>query len=253
MDGRRDRCMYDTTTSRASEGKVTEVLCYELTLAPANSQDLRSFVGGVPPLPIGSRWPSCGMCGDDLTHFLDVELPDNSSPFKAGSRLQVFACRGHDDIAGTIYSNYEQFRSAALAKRLPDNYWNINDGHYLLRLLPPNSPVICGPKENRLALQNLSLTPIEDSEIRPVLSFKLFGQPSWAQDAEEHVCCCGSPMRLLLQIPDSAGFDMVPGAPEQPNSFSRSQYCLFLGNELYLLACTAQCHPLALWPVLQHS
>jgi hypothetical protein len=59
-------------------------------------------------------------------------------------------------------------------------------------------------------------------------------------------------MRLLLQIPDGFGFDMAEGAPEQPNSFSCSKYCLFLANELYLLACTAQCHPLALWPALQN-
>jgi hypothetical protein len=84
------------------------------------------------------------------------------------------------------------------------------------------------------------------------MGLKLFGHPSWAQDPENHLCCCGKPMRLLLQIPESAGFDMAAGAPQQPNSFWGSQYCLFLGNELYLLACTAQCHPLALWPVLQH-
>jgi hypothetical protein len=60
-------------------------------------------------------------------------------------------------------------------------------------------------------------------------------------------------MRLLLQIPEGFGFEMAPGALPQPNSFSTKQYCLFLGNELYLLGCTRQCHPLAVLPVLQHS
>jgi hypothetical protein len=192
------------------------------------------------------------MCGDDLVHFLDVELPEGSSPFQAGSRLQVFACREHDDIAGTIYSDYNRFASLATSKRLPDAYWEITDGHYLLRLLPPKASVKSGASEKRLALQNLQRTKTEDSEAEPLRALKLFGHPSWAQDPENHVCCCGKPMRLLLQIPDSTGFDMISGAPQQPGSFSRSQYCLFLGNELYLLACTAQCHPLALWPVLQH-
>jgi hypothetical protein len=185
-------------------------------------------------------------------HFIDLELPEGCSPFKLGSRLQVFACRENDDIAGTIYSSYNRFCAAAQTNKLPDNYWDITDGHYLLRLLPPETPLKSGSMENRLALRNLRPTIREDSEAEPLMSFKLLGHPTWAQYPENHTCCCGQPMRLLLQIPENVGFDMAPGAPKQPNSFSESQYCLFLGNELYLLACTGQCHPLALWPVLQH-
>lgn len=193
------------------------------------------------------------MCGSDLIHFLDVELPERSSPFKAGSRLQIFACREHDDVAGTMYSDYNRFGALAMSKRLPDAYWEITDGHYLLRLLPPNTPVKSRGSENRLALQNLQLTKKEDTEGDPLMALKLFGHPSWAQDPEHHLCSCGKPMQLLFQMPENSGFDMAAGAPQQPNSFSPSQYCLFLGNELYLLACTAQCHPLALLPVLQHT
>lgn len=229
------------------------MICHELTLTPSTAQDLRGFVGGTPPLPAASIWPSCAMCEGDLVHFLDVELPHESIPFKAGSRLQIFACREHDDIAGTIYSNYARFDSTARSKQLPANYWNITDGHYLIRLIPPGGLVVAGHLEQRLALQNLRSTRNVDSEIKPLMSFKLLGYPSWAQDAEDHLCCCGCPMRLLLQIPEGVGFDMALGAPEQPNSFSRKQYCLFLGNELYLLACTGQCHSMALWPVLQST
>jgi hypothetical protein len=193
------------------------------------------------------------MCGDDLVHFLDLLLPEGSSPFKAGSRLQIFACREHDDITGTIYSDYNRFGSLSMSKRLPNTYWEITDGHYLLRLLPPQALVKSRASEYRLALQNVQMTEHHDSEAEPLMALKLFGYPSWAQEPENHLCCCGQPMRLLLQIPESVGFDMTNGVPQQPNSFSCSQYCLFLGNELYLLACTAQCHPLALWPVLQHT
>lgn len=227
------------------------MFCFELTLVPAKIQDDRAFVGGTPPLPVDSAWPTCRMCGDDLVHFIDIELPTDSSPFKAGSRLQVFACREHDDIAGTIYSDYRRFDSAGKSRRLPEDYWDITDGHYLLRLLPPGAPVVTRCVERRLLLQNLRRTRKEDSEADPLPAFKLLGHPSWAQDPEDHVCCCGSPMRLLLQMPDGSGFEMASGAPEQPNSFSQSEYCLFLGNELYVLACTRQCHILALWPVLQ--
>lgn len=225
--------------------------CYELTVAPGMDQDTRGFIGGKPPLPADSAWPTCRICGNDLVHYLDIQYTD-PSPFKVGSRLQIFACREHDDIPGTIYSNYERFEAAARSKRLPENYWAVSDGHYLLRLLPPDLPLKYDRTEDRLALQNLCLAVREDSEDEPLRAFKLLGYPSWAQEPEDHVCCCGKPMRLLLQIPEGGAFDKAEGAPEQPNSFSRSQYCLFLGNELYLLACTGQCHPLALWPVLQH-
>lgn len=228
------------------------MLCIELSPIRADTQDPRGFVGGTPPLPAGSNWPTCRICGDELVHFLDVELPADAAPFQAGSRLQLFACRQHDDIAGTIYSDYGRFESASRSERLPENYWNISDGHYLIRLLPPDAAAIAGRPETRLALQNLLQARTEDSVTQAKMSFKLFGQPSWAQDPEDHVCCCGAPMKLLMQIPANFGFDMAPGAPVQPNSFSRSHYCVFLGNELFLLACTAQCHPLALWPVLQN-
>ena len=59
-------------------------------------------------------------------------------------------------------------------------------------------------------------------------------------------------MKLLIQIPENYAFPMADGAEEQPDSFSNSDYCLFLGNQLYLLGCTKQCDPLALWPVLQN-
>jgi hypothetical protein len=225
--------------------------CFELSLVPAETQDDSGFMSGTPSLPADSDWPTCRMCSDKLVHFIDLKLPKESSPFKPGSRLQVFACRQHDDISGTIYSDYRRFAALGKSKRLPHAYWEINDGHYLLRLLPPGAAVKRAEAEKRLALRNLELAKKEDSEAEPLMAMKLFGYPSWAQDPEEHQCSCGAPMRLLLQIPEGTGFDMAAEAPQQPNSFSSSKYCLFLSNELYLMGCAAQCHPMALLPVLQ--
>src|SRR5581483_9784058 len=102
------------------------------------------------------------------------------------------------------------------ATRLPDSYWEITDGHYLIRLLPPGISLTKSRPEERLALRNLRRTRKEDSEAEPLWAFKLLGHPTWAQDPESHICCCGSPMQMLLQLPDGFGFDMVAGAPEQP-------------------------------------
>src|SRR5437016_3671685 len=55
-----------------------DMICFELSPTPAIAQDPRGFIGGTPPLPTGTNWPSCRLCGDDLVHFLDVVLPDQS-------------------------------------------------------------------------------------------------------------------------------------------------------------------------------
>ena len=128
--------------------------------------------------------------------------------------------------AGTIYSDYTAFDDVCQSVALPDEYWNITDGHYLLRLLPPTTETIQAKQESRLVPRFLAaITAENDSED----GFKLFGQPYWLQDAEQHQCACGAPMQLLLQIPDGQGFTMAEGADEQPNSFSRTEFCIFLG------------------------
>ncbi len=222
---------------------------FRLNLTSDSGSTVCGHVGGTPHLPASSEWPRCRICNTELIAFLDIVLPAcESSPFEAGSRLQVFTCRQHDDIAGPIYSDYSVFDIACRSRTLPPEYWNMTDGHYLLRLLPPSEQTIASGKESRLLPQFVAATRTDDNNED---GFKLFGEPYWLQDASPHDCSCGAPMRLLLQIPDGFGFRMAEGAERQPNSFSNTEYCLFLGSQLYLLGCTKQCDPLALWPVLQ--
>jgi hypothetical protein len=208
-------------------------------------------MGGNASAPAGTAWPRCKLCGDELILFFQIRLPDSGGRFIAGSLLQVFACREHDDIAGTIYSDYRRFDELSRTSQLPDKYWEVSDGHYLLRLLSPGENIGEIGVERRLAHRSLKMQAFAESENNPAMSLKLFGNPSWCQDPEPHQCACGSTLELLLQIPEGTGFDMAVDAEPQPNSFSNKQYCLFLGNELYLLGCTKQCNPLALLPVLQ--
>jgi hypothetical protein len=218
---------------------------------PPEENDFSS-IGGVVRLPGDSEWPLCKMCGDRLVLFFQVMLAKHPrSGFRPGSLLQVFACRTHDDIAGTIYSDYKRFDAVTQSEQLPDDYWSVSDGHYLVRLLPPNAGAVASDLEPRLIPRGLRLQQVEDDVSSPLIGLKLYGEPSWQQDPQSHRCSCGGGMKLLLQVPEGFGFDKTIGAPEQPNSFSHRQYCLFLGNELYLQACENQCHPQALLPVLQ--
>lgn len=222
---------------------------YRLSATTQKDAAIVGQTGGIPHLPAAEDWPRCRMCASDMIAFLDLVLPTcDSAPFQPGSRLQIFACRQHDDIAGTIYSNYSRFDLARRQPTLPAEYWSMTDGHYVLRLLPPSTPTSESRSESRLVPQLLSATPTDDDGED---GFKMYGEPCWLQDAEPHACACGAPMKLLLQIPAGHRFPMAVGAEPQPNSFSQSDYCLFLGNQLYLLGCTRQCEPRALWPVLQ--
>jgi hypothetical protein len=231
-----------------AEMTVTNALCIEVSTD--NSSSDCGCIGGRPGLPVGDRWPLCEICGDELVLFFDIQLPESAqSPFIPYSRLQVYACREHDDISGTIYSDYERSNQVALVKQLPPEFWKISDGHYLLRLLSPIEDTELGKQEDRLEKKFLKA---RESAEGCTHGLKLFGEPDWLQDPEVHICACGAPMALILQVPDGYGFQMMPNATEQSNSFSNSQYCLFLGNQLYLLGCTSQCNAHALWPVLQN-
>jgi hypothetical protein len=44
----------------------------------------------------------------------------------------------------------------------------------------------------------------------------------------------------------------MPAAPRQPDSFSNDDYCLLLGNEVYIFACEAQCDLRAVHVVVQN-
>lgn len=204
-------------------------------------------VGGTIFLPRGSDWPQCAMCGTDLVAFIDLVVPADAD-FAAGSRLQVFACRTHNDIAGTIYSGYSVFDDASQSETLPVDYWSISDGHYFFHLLTPDTAVDAGRTEATFVEQLLFVTTADAPNAN---GFKLLGNPFWLQDPENHTCSCGAPMKLLLQVPESHPFPKSESAEPQADSFSNDDYCLFLGNQLYLLACTQQCNPRALWPVLQ--
>lgn len=54
---------------------------------------------------------------------------------------------------------------------------------------------------------------------------------------------------IVCQLPGGYGFEKLDDAPEQPNSFSAQEYCLFLGNIVFILACENNCKPRALFAV----
>lgn len=76
--------------------------------------------------------------------------------------------------------------------------------------------------------------------------------PSWAQDDEYYRCACGADLVYVCLVPEGMEFAIHPGQPERPYSLRAETYWLFLGNEVYLLACPAHCDPAAVWSMNQN-
>ncbi|MFD4695609.1 hypothetical protein [Streptomyces sp. NPDC058463] len=82
--------------------------------------------------------------------------------------------------------------------------------------------------------------------------FKVGGTPSWAQGPEHLTGACGADLVHVCQVPESMEFAVHPGQPVQPDGVDVGTYLLFLGNEVYFLACPDHCDPAAVRPVNQN-
>ncbi|WP_207958241.1 hypothetical protein [Streptomyces sp. YIM 98790] len=209
---------------------------------------VRNSVGGWPYLDAGQEWPQC-FCGLDLVLYFQFDIPADVE-FFGGTHLLVFHCRAHNDAASP------ELRDGRLVPR----YWQAPQPPYpgtFWRILLQDNPSPTDRPEPHLQPRPLTLTPFTDhplpwgdEEFVGAQEFKVGGIPSWAQGPESYRCACGADLVYLCQVPEDMPFTTRPGSPEQPYG-STDEYCLFLGNEVYLLAYPARCHPAATWPVNQ--
>ncbi|MGW3492398.1 hypothetical protein [Streptomyces sp. NPDC001020] len=207
----------------------------------------RNSVGGWPFLDDAQEWPEC-FCGLRMALFFQLDIPPGLGPF-GGDHLLVFHCRAHNDAS-----------DAELADgRLVPRYWDAPQPPYprpFWRVLLQRHAVLpAAEAEPSLCALPLTLRPFVDEPDARGLgaqAFKVGGTPSWAQDPEDYRCACGADLVYLCQVPEGMEFAVRPGQPEQPYSLRADTYWLFLGNEVYLLACPARCDPAAVWPVNQN-
>lgn len=202
----------------------------------------RSTVGGPAWLPVGLPWPTCRLCGQALTLFVQVRL-DAVPRIRPGSQLSVFVCRTHDDVPSIV--------GVELDRPLPPDAWAQTAGHVHVRLDPPEVELVEVPSPSA-GLRPASLVPVPATEVvteaGPLRArffvgepgFKIGGVPAWLQGRESYPCFCGSRMRLVLQVPEGQMF-----------ATDEREILLFLGNGLYVFACEAQCSPLGVWPIVQ--
>jgi hypothetical protein len=205
----------------------------------------RDTVGGWPILPPDEPWPTCH-CGTGMIFFFQFDVPAGVPTF-GGDHALVFQCPKHNDACFPP-SNAQ----------LPPRYWDEppspNVGPFWRILLHRSGAPVADP-DPYLRPQGLTLreaAETHDDLGRGMEGFKVGGVPAWAQDPEHYRCACGADLAFLCQLPLDFGFAARPGREPQPDGFSRTEYGLFLGNEVYVAACPAHCHPAAAWPVNQN-
>ncbi|MDH2394004.1 hypothetical protein QCN29_35710 [Streptomyces sp. HNM0663] len=209
---------------------------------------VRNSVGGWPFPGDGQEWPEC-FCGERMVLFFQLDLPADLGPF-GGDHLMVFHCRAHNDASDPQLAD---------DGRLVPRYWDAPQPPYphpfwrvLLQRAAALPAAEVEPSLRALPLTLRSFTDAAAGQERGAQGFKVGGTPSWAQFPEYYRCACGTELVYVCQVPEDMEFATHAGQPEQPYSVAIDTYNLFLGNEVYLLACPARCDPAAVWPVNQN-
>lgn len=157
----------------------------------------------------------------------------------ADSHLSIFMSPSVNEIPS--------FEFPPVGKPLPPELWTRREPHCKVFLHPPGAAdTASAAPDPYLQHQALSFEPGGESDIW------VGGEPDWYQDPDRHLSPAGEPMVFVAQLAVDVPFPRRPEAPPQPDSFSRDDYCLFLGNAVYLLADPAQPHPEAVWVGVQN-
>jgi hypothetical protein len=158
-------------------------------------------------------------------------------PFAAGSHFIAFM--------SPVVNEIHRFDSIASGKPLPERFWEQSLPHFKLFLFGPELPLVASAAPDPLLVhQRLQFT--EDNDPSDPFLF-IGGEPRWYQDPETH-----PGFEFLCQLSEDYPFPKQDSAPEQPDSFSDDDYCLFLGNSAFFFARPKPAHSEEVWVVLQN-
>jgi len=204
----------------------------------------RDSIDGGAWMPQGASTPTCRRCQSLMQLFFQFDIEQRFDlPFKAGGHFVLFMCPLCNEIP-----SFESFPGGAL----PEDYWNRTEGNHYAALYRSGSANALARSNNSL-LRAFKLDFVDNGpELHSRPSIRIGGDPQWLQDAEDFTCSCGAKMKLLTQVSENFPFPKTPSAPSQPGSFSKDDYCLFLGNEVYVFACEKQCDERAIWITVQN-
>lgn len=206
-------------------------------------QKCKNMIGGDAIVHKSFNIPQCNQCGGELLLFIQFDLSEFFElPFENNSHFVLFMCPKCNEIP-----TFESFQNG----NLPPKFWTKTEGHFMAALFRPVEDEIIIKQKPILIPHKLNFSPMYD-ELKPIEEIRIGAEPYWFQDPEVYTCCCGEKMKFFCQIPENYGFTKQKDAPEQSDSFSEHEYCLFLGNEIYIFACPKQCTPNSVWITVQN-
>ena len=211
----------------------------ETDLPPRNSIGAHAWISSKE-----AASPECRECGAKMQLFLQFDISKYFDvSFKNDSHFVLFMCPMCNEIPS--FDNYS-------GKKLPVEFWKKTEGHFYAALYRDDVSVIYDSGAD--FLNEFSLEFIEETSNSPEerTTIKIGGEPDWLQDPEHFSCQCGADMGLLAQISENYPFPKKISAPAQPDSFSSKDYCLFLGNEIYIFCCSEQCNDRSVWITVQN-
>jgi hypothetical protein len=222
-------------------------------LEPAADEALPSSVGGKPQVAAGSTWPQCRTHQVPMVLFFQLDAASAGAPLRAGEHLLVFQCPQWNDIP--------DLPTVKPGEALPARFWEQGEGHYAF-FLDTGARTVLGLETHLVHSKMTFEDAAEDAKEvatktpRPftagIRGFKIGGVPSWAQGPQVYKCGCGADLEFLVQVPLNFIFPKAPEAPQQPGTYSKKKYLIFLGNETYLFGCTGRCDPHAVFAVVQN-
>lgn len=163
--------------------------------------------------------------------------PEFGLSLAPGSQIAVFMSPVTNEIP-----TFQFVRSGA---ELPAEFWTKREPHFKTFVFGPDAKLVAQPDADACIVHQSLAWKADDDPSDPFLF--VGGEPRWYQDAETH-----PGFDFVCQLSEDYPFAKLPSAPEQPNSFSRKAYCLFLANSVYLFTRAAPMHAEEVWVVVQN-
>lgn len=198
---------------------------------------VKNSIGGYPIVPRGYAWPICQQSQKKMVFFLQLDLP-KSMGFGDDAHLSIFMSPAINEIPSFDY--------ILDGKRLPDDYWIKRESHFKAYFFKGESDTL-NDIDPYLEYQELKL-----GEGDPFEDIQLGGDPDWLQSPQFPLGSKGEKFEFILQIPENYRFPQRSDIPAQPDSFSNTDYCLFLGNQIYLFISKEIDDPEAVYIVVQN-
>ena len=161
--------------------------------------DQRSFIGGLPTIPISCSLPVCELCGNPLTFFFQIE---SHIPYLAIAVFACTSCASEDDLIPEMLD--VPLRGAMVEDSFLQRYQN----NFKILAFNPNEAVPRTDYAQRIEFSELEFA----DQYHEGCFGKLAGLPNWIAEYEAP---CEANFDFLVQVFGGHEFAVTDHAPPQ--------------------------------------